>query len=87
MGKNGQQYSTLSITLPPLDWEQAQKLVLRKCVALILLTYKKPLQHMYYHHINSKIKAPCKLKLPIMLDFLVFVLHHSKTIVEILQIK
>lgn len=42
---------------------------------------------MYYYHINSKIKAPCKLKLLIMLDFLVFVLHHSKTTVEILYIK
>lgn len=37
---------------------------------------------------NSKIKTPCKLKLPIMLVFLVHVLHHStKTTVEILQIK
>lgn len=34
------------------------------------------------------IKAPCKLKLPIMFDFLVNVLHPStKTTAEVLQIK
>lgn len=43
---------------------------------------------MYYYDITSKTKAPCKLKLPITLDFAVHMLHHcSKTIVETLQIK